>query len=169
MKFFLFLIGLIAAAAFGYFFEPQLRSYMIGEPAPEIVSNAPEPTPAPEPEPTLFSFRCCSGALEPTPAPEPEQTPAPNPETLPTAPVDPVSLMKASIAAAEIKEFTTEQVLEWTTSDAPEVVDGLEYQVGNVSFNSETAFGLKTMHAKALIKGGKVARWVWAKTGLDMQ
>lgn len=165
MKFFLYLIGLITAAAFGYFFEPQMRSLLALEPAKEISSkdSAPTPKPAPTPEPTP------TPEPAPTPAPTPEPAPIPEPEALPSAPVDPVALMKASIAAAEIKEFTTEQVLEWTATDAPETIDGVKYQVGNVSFKSETAFGLKTMQAKALIKDGKVARWVWAKTGLDMQ
>jgi hypothetical protein len=156
MKFFVFLIGIIAAAALGYFLEPQLRAYLVVEAPPEVVVEKPAPAPEPIPEP----------APAPEPAPIPE--PAPMVEAVPEGPVDIVALMKASISAAEIKEFTTEQVLEWNDAGALETIDGVEYQIGNISFKSETAFGLKTMHAKALIKDRKVARWIWAKTGLDI-
>jgi outer membrane biosynthesis protein TonB len=122
------------------------------EPAP-----MPEPTPAPDPEPT--------------PAPEPEPTPVPEPTPAP-APVvsggDPVKAMQESVRSAQIKEFTIEQVLTWEAGPE-EAVDGETYQTGLASYKAETIFGVKTIQAKALIKDGKVQRWIWPKSGMEIK
>jgi hypothetical protein len=123
------------------------------EPTPE---PAPEPTPAPEPEPTP----------EPTPAPEPE--PTPEPEAAAAGSGDPVAIMKASIQAGEIKEFSFDQVLEWQPGEGTETIDGQGYQTGIASYKAETVFGVKTIQAKALIQGGKVVRWLWPKSGMEI-
>jgi hypothetical protein len=120
------------------------------EPTPE---PAPEPTPAPEPEPT--------------PAPEPE--PTPEPEAAAAGSGDPVAIMKASIQAGEIKEFSFDQVLEWQPGEGTETIDGQGYQTGIASYKAETVFGVKTIQAKALIQGGKVVRWLWPKSGMEIK
>lgn len=125
--------------------------------------KVPEPAPIPEPAPVP------APPPEPTPAPTP--TPAPAAEAAPAAnagPADVVKAMQDSIKAAQIKEFTFAQVLEWK-ADADETSDGETYQTGLASYKAETIFGVKTIQAKAMIKGGKVARWVWPKSGMEIK
>ncbi|MES2924836.1 MAG: hypothetical protein V4819_24995, partial [Verrucomicrobiota bacterium] len=110
----------------------------------EPAVKMPEPPPVPEPAP------------EPTPAPPPAGEPAP----AVAGASDAVKAMQESIKAAQIKEFTFDQVLEWK-AEADETVDGETYQTGIASYKAETIFGVKTIQAKALIKGGKVQRWIW--------
>jgi len=76
--------------------------------------------------------------------------------------------MKASINAGEIKEFTSDQVLDWQPGET-ETSDGESYQTGIASYKAETVFGVKTIQAKALIKGGKVAKWLWPKSGMEIK
>ena len=76
--------------------------------------------------------------------------------------------MQDSIQAAQIKEFTFDQVLDWTAGP-DETVDGETYQTGVASYKAETIFGVKTIQAKALIKGGKVQRWIWPKSGMEIK
>lgn len=130
------------------------------EPAPAPVSTpapAPVQTPDPAPEPT------------PEPAPEPTPEPAPEPTPAPAGSGDPVAIMKASIKAGEIKEFTFDQVLEWQPGAGTELLDGQNYQTGIASYKAETVFGVKTIQAKALIQGGKVVRWLWPKSGMEIK
>jgi hypothetical protein len=128
------------------------------EPTPELVPT-PEPAPAPEPTP------------EPAPAPEPtpEPTPVPEPTPAPVGSGDPVAIMKASIQAGEIKEFSFDQVLEWVAGEGSETIDGQTYQTGIASYKAETVFGVKTIQAKALIQGDKVVRWLWPKSGMEIK
>lgn len=111
-------------------------------------------TPEPEPEP------------EPAPAPEPAPTPEP---TTPTGPVDVLAVMQASIKGGEIKEFTFDQVLDWQVSEEIETIDGEVYNSGIASYKAETVFGVKTIQAKALVKDGKVVRWLWPKSGMEIK
>lgn len=106
---------------------------------------------------------------EPDPEPKPEPAPKPAPAPAPAEPLDTVSVMKASIKAGEIKEFAYDQVLEWKESDESEAVEGTEYEVGMASYKAETVFGVKTIQAKALIKDGKVVRWLWPKSGMEIK
>lgn len=136
----------------------------IPEPAP-TPAPAPEPTPPPTPAPAPAPESAASP--EPDPAPTPEPTPAP--DTPPAAgSSDVVKIMQASIRGAEIKEFTFEQVLGWTAGP-DEVVDEKNYQTGIAAYKAETIFGVKTIQAKALIEGGKVQRWIWPKSGMDIK
>ncbi len=134
--------------------EPVPTPVPTPEPTPE---PAPEPTPVPTPEPT------------PEPVPTPEPTPAPEPAPAPVESGDPVAIMKASIQAGEIKEFTFDQVLEWLPGEGAETIDGQNYQTGIASYKAETVFGVKTIQAKALIQGGKVVRWLWPKSGMEIK
>ena len=139
-------------------------------PAPEPpVAVAPEPAPTPTGESEEPSV-----TPEPTPAPEPAPAPEPNPAPEMTPPVAPagntdvVKAMQESVRAAQIKEFTFEQVLTWEAG-AEESVDGETYQTGLASYKAETIFGVKTIQAKALLKGGKVLRWIWPKSGMEIK
>ncbi len=80
-----------------------------------------------------------------------------------------VGLMKASLAAKQISKFTASQVLEWEAGAASETIDGESYQIGNVMYQSETPFGTKNLPAKALIKDGKVVRWISPKSGMEIK
>ena len=79
-----------------------------------------------------------------------------------------MAAMKASVSGGAIKEFTAEQVQAWKIGDE-EVVDGETYQTGLAAYKAETIFGPKTVQAKALIKGGKVVKWIYAKTGMEIR
>ena len=132
---------------------------------------APAPPPVPEPAPI------------PTPTPAPAPPPEPMPEPAPAVPTEPaaapesgapagnsdvVKVMQASIQGKQISEFTFDQVLEWSAGPG-EVVDGETFQTGLAAYKAETIFGMKTIQAKALIKGGKVQRWIWPKSGMDIK
>lgn len=119
--------------------------------------KTPEPPPMPEPAP------------QPAPPPVPEPAPAVEPAPAATSgPADVVMAMQESIKTAQIKEFTFAQVLDWKAG-AAETSDGETYQTGLASYKAETIFGVKTIQAKALIKGGKVVRWVWPKSGMEIK
>jgi hypothetical protein len=133
----------------------------------------PEPPPTPEPAPTPAPVAAPEPEGAPPSAPEPLPAPEPMPELGATAapaagPMDVVEVMKQSIQAAQIKEFTFDQVLDWKP-EADEIVDGESYKTGLASYKAETIFGVKTIQAKALIKGGKVHRWIWPKSGMDIK
>ena len=125
-------------------------------PTPEPVP-APAPVPAPMPEPAPV-----------TPAPEPAPVPEPAPAPVPAQKTDVVKVMQDSIRSAQIKEFTIDQVLGWK-AEPPETLEGVTYQVGTLTYKAETIFGVKTIQAKALITDGKVHRWIWPKSGMEIK
>ena len=79
-----------------------------------------------------------------------------------------VKIMQASISAKQIKEFDAKQVTNWAV-DADETIDGQIYQTGLVTYKAETIFGVKNIQARALIKDGKVVRWIWPKSGVEIK
>jgi hypothetical protein len=118
---------------------------------------APQPTPVAvvEPQPAPVAV------VEPEPEPEPE-----TPKELSEEQV--VALMKESIAGGAVKEFKSDQVKGWKIGDM-ETIDGTEYQTGLAAYEAQTIFGVKPVQAKALIKDGKIERWVYAKSGMEIQ
>ncbi len=88
----------------------------------------------------------------------------------PSAAGDPklIAAMQAHVKSGELKSFSFEQVTEWKTMEKKEVVDGVTYDVGLASFNSTTPFGVKTRQVRALIKDGKVTKWLWANSGMQV-
>lgn len=134
------------------------------EPAPEpepVAQLEPEPEPAPPPAIAQNDVEM----EQPAPTPEPAPAPAP---AAPAAPADVVSIMQQSIRGGEIKEFTFDQVLGWKP-EADETVDGETFQTGVAAYKADTIFGVKTIQAKALIKDGKVVRWIWPKSGMEIK
>ena len=131
---------------------------------------APAPTPTPTPTPT------------PAPAPVAKIDPVvPNPEPMPVVEPTPapaadakldedkiIALMKDSIAGGAVKEFTSDQVKGWK-ANGEETIDGTEYQTGLAAYEAATIFGVRPVQAKALIKDGKIERWVYAKSGMEIQ
>ncbi|MDA7880686.1 hypothetical protein N9A94_00090 [Akkermansiaceae bacterium] len=79
-----------------------------------------------------------------------------------------VALMKKFIAAGTLKEFKADQVVTWKAGE-DESIDGVTYQIGLVTYKAQTIFGEKPVNAKALIKGGNIDRWVFAKSGMEMR
>jgi hypothetical protein len=158
--------------------EPEPRN----EPAPippqdvaPVAEAAPEATPAeavPE-TPAQLEPELSPPPTEPAPLTEtaPPTEPAPLTESVDApAPADSdvVQVMQASIDAGQIKEFTKAQVLSWTTS-TDEIADGETYQIGLAAYKAETIFGIKTIQAKAMIQSGKVVRWIWPKSGMEIK
>ncbi len=134
---------------------------------------APVPAPVPAPNPTPVA------GVDPTPTPTPEPMPVvePEPEPAPTpAPVggakltddEIIALMKESIAGGAVKEFTSDQVKGWKPN-GDETIDGTEYQTGLAVYEAATIFGVRPVQAKALINDGKIERWVYAKSGMEIQ
>ncbi len=135
-------------------------------PAP-TPTPSPAPAPAPTPTPTPVAVTP-TPAPEPAPAPEPVPAPEPAPAGGSLSDEEIVELMKTSIAGGAVKEFTSAQVKGWKAS-GEETIDGTSYQTGLAAYEAETIFGVRPVQAKALIKDGKIERWVYAKSGMEIQ
>ena len=128
-------------------------------PSPVAVNN---PTPTPQPMP----------AVDP-PAPDVPvvaNTEAPSAGGSKLSDDEIVALMKKSIAGGAVKEFTIDKVKDngWK-ANGDETIDGTDYQTGLVAYVAATIFGDRPVQAKALIKDGKIERWVYAKSGMEIQ
>jgi hypothetical protein len=138
------------------------------------VSESPAASdPAPEPQEEFVKTPVAPPTPEPTPEPVPETTATEEATTnADDAPLDDpeqtVKAMQTSIKNGQVKEFTYDQILEWQ-ADADEIVDGETYQTGLAAYKAETIFGTKMIQAKALIKAGKVQRWIWPKSGAEIK
>jgi len=152
------------------------------EPAPEPASEpVPEPVPEPTPEP--------APALVPPPIPEPAPIPNPEPEPVPRGDSQPenpppptpeataaatlgdadlVKIMQESYRSGLIKEFVVEKAVGWKAT-GEETIDGASYQTGLVDYSAETILGVKNVQAKALIKDGKVVKWISPKSGMEIK
>ncbi|MDG2399517.1 MAG: hypothetical protein P8M04_02990 [Akkermansiaceae bacterium] len=144
-----------------------------GDAVATTTSPAPVPTPAPAPTTTPTPV----AKIDPVPAPAPEPMPVvePTPAPAPAPAADAklgddeiIALMKESIAGGAVKEFTSDQVKGWKTN-GEETIDGTEYQTGLAAYEAATIFGVRPVQAKALIKDGKIVRWVYAKSGMEIQ
>jgi hypothetical protein len=188
MKSLLFLIAVAAAGAAGYIFEPKIRESLTGKPENYVKMNKPiesgddvrpetplpvepavveseipfEPVAPPVETPPVVDT---ATVIETPPVDQPPVEVAPPPAVAQT---DVVAVMQAHIRSGAVKSFNLDQVLEWKALDQSEVVDGVSYDVGVASFNSTTPFGVKTRQARALIKDGKVANWLWANSGMQV-
>ncbi|MBT7970045.1 MAG: hypothetical protein HN570_03530, partial [Verrucomicrobia bacterium] len=122
------------------------------------------PTPAPTPAPVAKI-----DPVVPNPEPMPVVEPTPAPAADAKLGEDKIiALMKDSIAGGAVKEFTSDQVKGWK-ANGEETIDGTEYQTGLAAYEAATIFGVRPVQAKALIKDGKIERWVYAKSGMEIQ
>lgn len=145
-------------------------------PTPPPVPVAPTPAPPPpkiaaEPEVPEPPVPAEMPPAEPEEKPAPEVAAAPTPEAVSTGPLAPrqiVELMQSAIKADALTEFTFDQVLTWEPGE-DESRDGESFQTGNVVYKAETIFGVKNIQAQALIKDGKIVRWVWPKSGMEIK
>lgn len=102
------------------------------------------------------------------PEPEPEVvTPKEEPKQ-DVVLTDTVQIMQASLKSSQITEFQYDQVVGWKDAGS-ENVGGQDYQVGLAAYQAETIFGPKQLQAKALIQDGKVVKWLFPKSGLEMK
>jgi hypothetical protein len=131
---------------------------------PPATVAAPAPAPAPAP---VAKIDPVVSNPEPMPVVEPTPAPAPVEETK-LGDDEIIALMKDSIAGGAVKEFTSDQVKGWKTN-GEETIDGTEYQTGLAAYEAATIFGVRPVQAKALIKDGKIERWVYAKSGMEIQ
>jgi hypothetical protein len=197
MKLIFLLIFVAVSYAAGYLFEPSFRLQLTGKPADFKLSSAgadddipfelnpvdpvnpPDGPTTPPDGPTAPPDGPTNPDTSPT---DPTTTPPSNPGVLPNPPenpvtnpdtpvqtADPVLVMKASIASGQISKFSAAQVLEWKAGSGSETIDGVDYQTGNVTYQAETPFGTKNLPAKALIKDGKVVRWISPKSGMQIE
>ena len=74
-----------------------------------------------------------------------------------------VAVMRKSIEAREIKEFSAEEVRAWR-GGLLEELEGEIYLVGQAAFEQHTV-QTRIIQAKAYIRDGKVVKWVDAKSG----
>jgi len=135
-----------------------------------VPATAPEsPTVATQPAPAMTEPAMTE---PPEPAPPPAEQAAPVPTAAPAAaatdPTAVIQIMQESIRTRQINEFALTQVLAWQ-GESDETVNGEVFQAGSLTYKAETIFGVKTIQAKALIKDGKVQRWIWPKSGLEIK
>lgn len=78
-----------------------------------------------------------------------------------------VALMKTNLEGGSVQEFSAKEVEKWEAGEEEEV-DGELYQTGLVTYRADTIFGPKPVQAKALIQGGKLIKWIYAKTGMQI-
>lgn len=97
---------------------------------------------------------------------EPEPEPEPEPVFLNETAI--VALIKASVEAGDVKVFSADQVSSWEAGEDMEH-DGVTYQTGHVSYHQEeTILGPQSYKAIALIKNGKVVKWISEVTKLKL-
>lgn len=70
-----------------------------------------------------------------------------------------VSAMKKSIASGGFEEAKENQVTEWL-AQPDEEYNGESFQMGKITYERETVFGMKKFTAFARIQNGAVVRWI---------
>lgn len=130
-----------------------------------------EATPAPiaaDTNPTTPSAPVTAApAIAPTPDPIPSAVPS-IPAVSNSSDVDAVSLMRSSLQQNPVKEFAIGQITAWNPGPE-ETFDGETFATGTVSYEATTILGQKTMQAKALIKNGRIEKWIHAKSGIEIE
>lgn len=158
--------------------QTDLVEQLIANPPPAAIEETPAPVkteaePTTVKEPEVQEEKSVEPVVEPEPAVEPmeEQEPAqeqPAPVATALSADAILQLMQADIRSGKISEFNFSQVQDWKATEE-ETIDGETYQTGIASYQAETIFGTKSIQAKALIKNGKVVRWIWPTSGLEIQ
>ena len=144
-----------------------------GKGSPEVLPETPvSATPAAVAKVPPATAPPIAPPKEPAPTPAPARAiPKPGVAPVDTGAVEAaasVQAMKESIKAGQIREFTFDEVQEWKVGPN-ETIDGETYQTGTASYEAETIFGNKAIKAKALIQGGKVRRWIWPSSGMEIK
>ena len=79
-----------------------------------------------------------------------------------------IKALKSSVKAGDVNEFSFAAVEDWKRMDE-QSIDGGVYEVGMVTYTASTIFGDQQLQAKALVKGGKVVKWLWPETNTEMR
>jgi len=131
---------------------PQADDAKKPEEKPEVVVQKPVAS-ASEPEPVI---------PDPTPAPvTPKAEVKLNDEEFITA-------LQSSVKAGEVNEFKIEQAQDWKRV-GEELIGNDTYDVGMITYKAQTIYGDQQLQAKALIKNGKVVKWLWPVTSTEMK
>jgi hypothetical protein len=134
---------------------------------PEVVATPDAPTqPEPVTAPVVAPEIPVEVVKQPEAQPEPLETA--EPPAPPAGANDVVGIMRDSIRNREIKKFEFTQVKDWEAG-ADETLEGQTYQTGTLTYQAETIFGVQTIQAKAFIQNGKVVRWIWPKSGVQIE
>ncbi len=175
---------------------PSAAPQVANNPAPTIDTAPPAPAPAPPQAPTpvvsptppedeLFDEPVVNTTppmnttpdpvVNTSPAPAPVPTPAPAPALTPeptaTGPMsssDVVAIMKNSLMNKQIHEIGFEQVSNWQPGPV-ETIGGQSYDTGTIIYSTEFLGTKRDVEAKALIQNGKVIRWIWPKSGIELK
>jgi hypothetical protein len=128
---------------------------------PDVVEEtAPDPVVIPKPE------------LEPVPTPDPVSDTEPEePKEDPVVKLSEselIDILKASVKAGDVNEFEFSQVISWKEADE-ELIGSDTFQVGMVTYKADTIFDEQQLDAKAIIKDGKVVKWLWPTTNTQMR
>ena len=88
---------------------------------------------------------------------------------LSTANAEAVEVMKKSLAGKPLKEFGADQVVAWRGFGFEEI-EGESFQVGMLVYRmGGIVIGDPNVQAKAYIRDGKVTKWVYAKTNIEIK
>lgn len=164
---------------------------------PQAPASPTPPTPAASPtspDDELFDEPVANASPTTAPvsttAPVPATAAVPTPEAVPaTAPVasstyapvfiprpittgemsksNVVAIMKNSLMNKQIQEIRFEQVTDWQPGPV-EIIDGQPYDTGTIIYSTEFFGTKRDIQAKAVIQNGRVIRWLWAKSGLEL-
>ncbi len=78
-----------------------------------------------------------------------------------------VSVMITSINDGDVNEIKVDEIERWGPVRY-EIVDGEPYWTGTVGYKTPTLFGIIDTEAMALIRKGKVLKWVYTGSGEDV-
>ncbi|MBK1790353.1 hypothetical protein [Persicirhabdus sediminis] len=142
--------------------------------APPVV---PDPAPAPASAPAQPAATPTPGLSESQPV-IPVEPAQPAVSDQPAAPASAgsgeltdteiLTIMRASIEASEVTEFTLDQVQD-ARAGTPEVYEGVQRDTGIIVFRTETIVGPQDIEAMAIIADGKVLQWLYAKNKQQMK
>ncbi len=76
-------------------------------------------------------------------------------------------IMQRSLLDSEVTHFTVAQVIE-VKDVGQTVINGVQYQFGIIDYRENTIFGERVYQAQALIRDGKVEKWIWPSNGMKI-
>jgi hypothetical protein len=76
-------------------------------------------------------------------------------------------IMQRSLLDSEVTHFTVAQVIEFKEVGQTEI-SGVSYDFGMIDYRENTIFGERVYQAKALIRDGKVEKWIWPSNGMQI-
>lgn len=188
MKYVLMLIGMFGLFIVGYLTEPTLWEVLNREPVvKEQVAEKAEPA---KTDPAPMAKEVVSREASEVEAPEAAEVVENLPEEMvvkqphmadPTAPQSEIAessnaagmeethpirqIMQQSLLADEVSHFTVAEIVGFKNSGQVEL-DGVTYDFGILEYRENTIFGERIQEAQALIREGKVEKWMWPSNGM---